>query len=51
MRLPENVQTHAQILLFAFCIMRVPEPLRDQYHLAFRIRETSATLYECYGPW
>jgi hypothetical protein len=51
MPLPEDVRTQAQLLLFAFCQTRVPENIRDEYRLAFRIRENAATLYECTGPW
>lgn len=51
MTLPEDVRTQAQLLLFAFCQMRVPESIRDEYRLAFRMRENTVTLYECTGPW
>jgi hypothetical protein len=51
MTLPEDIRRQAQLLLFAFCQMRVPESIRDEYHLAFRIRKNSVTLYECTGPW
>lgn len=50
MALPEMVRHQAQLLLFAFCQVRVPDDVQDQYHLAFRIRENAATLYECLGP-
>lgn len=49
--LPEEVRTQAQLLLFAFCQMRVPEPIRDEYRLAFRMRQNTLTLYESTGPW
>lgn len=51
MPLPEDVRLQAQFLLFAFCQMRVPESIRDEYRLALRIRENAVTLYECTGPW
>ncbi len=51
MPLPEDVRSQTQLLLFAFCQMRVPESIQDEYRLAFRIRETAVTLYECTGPW
>lgn len=51
MTLPEDVRTQAQLLLFAFCDMRVPEFIRHEYRLAFRMRENNLTLYEATGPW
>lgn len=51
MPLPEKVRTQAQLLLFAFCQMRVPESIRNEYRLAFRIRENTVTLYESTGSW
>ncbi len=51
MPLPEDVRCQAQLHLFAFCQMRVPESIRDEYRLAFRIRENAVTLYGCTGPW
>jgi hypothetical protein len=50
MAIPEMVRRQAELLLFAFCQSRVPEGLLSQYHLAFRIRQHTATLYECFGP-
>jgi hypothetical protein len=51
MPLPEDVRLQAHLLLFAFCQIRVPESIRNEYHLAFRARENAITLYECIGPW
>jgi hypothetical protein len=50
MALPEMVRREALLLLFDFCHSRVPDGVKDQYHLAFRIRENAATVYECFGP-
>jgi len=50
MPLPEDVRSQAELLLFLFCHMRVPE-LRNDYRLVVRFREQAATLYECVGPW
>lgn len=51
MTLPEDVRTQVQVLLFAFCQVRVPEQIRAEYRLAFRHRQNTLTLYECTGPW
>ncbi len=51
MLLPEDVQTQASLLLFAFCQMRVPDSIKDEHRLAFRIRTNTVTLDECTGPW
>jgi len=50
MALPESVKQQAELLLFAFCTSRLAEATQGVYHLAFRIRQNTATIYECLGP-
>jgi len=50
MPLPEAVRDQAERLLFEFCLLRVPECMRSWYHLAFRTRLNTLTLYECRAP-
>jgi len=50
MPLPQAVRDHAERLLFEFCLLRVPERMRSWYHLKFRTRLNTLTLYECRAP-
>jgi hypothetical protein len=51
MALPEIIRSRAEQLLFCFCQLRVPYWAREQYHLEFRVRGNSVTLYECHASW
>jgi hypothetical protein len=49
--LPEVVRRRAEHLLYGFCQLRVPQEVRHEYRLEFRVRGNAITLYECRPSW
>jgi len=51
MPMSETVKHHADLLLIAFCELRVPQEVRDQVKMSHEFRANTVTLFEDRPRW